>query len=136
MGIIFGNPEITPGGRALRFYSSVRVELRRSDQILFNNQLVGYKTKVKIVKNKVAAPFQMTVLDIYFGRGICKLEELISLGLKGNILQKIGSWYSYGEQKLGLGRDKRLENFLLLMLIYKNNCIIMLLSDYILLSNI
>lgn len=91
VGIIFGNPEITPGGRALRFYSSLRVELRRSEQILLNNQLVGYKTKVKIVKNKVAAPFQMTVLDIYFDRGICKLEELISLGLKANILQKNGS---------------------------------------------
>lgn len=91
VGIIFGNPEITPGGRALRFYSSLRVELRRSEQILLNNQLVGYKTKVKIVKNKVATPFQMTVLDIYFDRGICKLEELISLGLKANILQKNGS---------------------------------------------
>lgn len=112
MGIIFGNPEITPGGRALRFYSSLRVELRRSEQILLNNQLVGYKTKVKIVKNKVAAPFQMTVLDIYFDRGICKLEELISLGLKANILQKNGSWYNYGEQKLGLGRDKVREFFI------------------------
>ncbi|WP_342189416.1 MULTISPECIES: recombinase RecA [unclassified Spiroplasma] len=112
VGIIFGNPEITPGGRALRFYSSLRVELRRSEQILLNNQLVGYKTKVKIVKNKVAAPFQMTVLDIYFDRGICKLEELISLGLKANILQKNGSWYNYGEQKLGLGRDKVREFFI------------------------
>ncbi|WP_342263223.1 MULTISPECIES: recombinase RecA [unclassified Spiroplasma] len=112
VGIIFGNPEITPGGRALRFYSSLRVELRRSEQILLNSQLVGYKTKVKIVKNKVAAPFQMTVLDIYFDRGICKLEELISLGLKANILQKNGSWYNYGEQKLGLGRDKVREFFI------------------------
>ncbi|WP_342277857.1 recombinase RecA [Spiroplasma endosymbiont of Nephrotoma flavescens] len=112
VGIIFGNPEITPGGRALRFYSSLRVELKRSEQILLNNQLVGYKTKVKIVKNKVAAPFQMTVLDIYFDRGICKLEELILLGLKANILQKNGSWYNYGEQKLGLGRDKVREFFI------------------------
>ncbi len=107
MGIIFSNPEINPGGIALRFYSSVRVELRRSEQILLNNQLVGYKTKVKIFKNKVAASFQMTVLNIYFDHGICKSEELISLCLNGNILQKNGSWYScYGEQKLGLGRDK------------------------------
>ncbi len=107
-GIIFGNPEINPGGRALRFYSSLWVELSGSEQILLNSQLVGYKTKVKIVKNKVSAPFQITVLDIYFDRGICKLEELISLGLKANILQKNVYWYkyNYGEQKLGLGRDK------------------------------
>lgn len=112
VGVIFGNPEITPGGRALRFYASLRIELRKNEQILHNGVLVGYKTKVKIVKNKMAAPFQITFLDIYFDRGICRLEELISLGLRANILQKNGAWYYYEDQKLGCGREKVRDYFL------------------------
>lgn len=112
VGIIFGNPEITPGGRALRFYASLRLELKRSEQIINNNQLIGYKLKIKIVKNKVAVPFKTTILDIYFDKGICLMEEIITLAIQNNLLQKNGTWYNYGDEKIGQGREK-VRDFLL-----------------------
>ncbi len=105
IGVMFGNPETTPGGNALKFYSSVRIDIRKTAQIKKGEDVVGARTKVKIVKNKVAAPFLVTEFDIIYGEGISREGEILALGEKYDVIQKSGASYSYGEEKLGRGYD-------------------------------
>jgi recombination protein RecA len=105
IGVMFGNPETTPGGKALKFYSSVRIDIRKTAQIKKGEDVVGARTKVKIVKNKVAAPFKTTEFDIMYNEGISKEGELLALGERFKLVSKSGSSYSYGEEKLGRGYD-------------------------------
>ena len=105
IGIMFGNPETTTGGNALKFYSSVRLDIRRIGQIKDRDEVVGNQTRVKVVKNKVAPPFKQVEFDIMYGEGVSKLGELIDLGVKAGIVDKAGAWFSYEGQRIGQGRE-------------------------------
>ena len=112
IGVMYGNPETTTGGRALKFYSSVRVEIRRSEQIKQNGEIVGNKANIKVVKNKVAPPFKTTQVDIIYGKGISRDGEILDLAVEGNIVEKSGAWYAYNGEKIGQGRENA-KNFLI-----------------------
>lgn len=105
IGVMFGNPETTPGGRALKFYSSVRLEVRRAEQIKDGTDIVGNRTKIKVVKNKVAPPFKQVEVDIMYGQGISKVGELLDMAAEKDIVDKSGAWYSYNEERMGQGRE-------------------------------
>ena len=112
IGVMYGNPETTTGGCALKFYSSVRVEIRRSEQIKQNGEIVGNKANIKVVKNKVAPPFKTTQVDIIYGKGISRDGEILDLAVEGDIVEKSGAWYAYNGEKIGQGRENA-KNFLL-----------------------
>ena len=105
VGIIFGNPETTSGGRALKFYASIRLEIRRGEQIKVGADLVGNKANVRVVKNKVAPPFKTATLDIIFGEGISKTGEIVDIAAELDLIKKSGAWYSYNDEKIGQGRE-------------------------------
>lgn len=111
IGVMYGNPETTTGGNALKFYASVRLDIRRTGQIKDKDEIVGNATKVKVVKNKVAPPFRTVEFDIMYGEGVSKLGELIDLGVKAGVVEKSGSWYSHDSQRIGQGRENA-KNFL------------------------
>lgn len=105
VGVMYGNPEVTTGGRALKFYSSIRLDIRRSEQIKLGNDIIGSKTNVKVVKNKMAPPFKTCQVDIMYGTGISKEGEIVDLGVEAGALEKAGAWYSYKGEKIGQGKE-------------------------------
>ncbi|MBC1603760.1 recombinase RecA [Listeria rocourtiae] len=105
VGVMFGNPEITPGGRALKFYSTVRLEVRRAEQLKQGTDVIGNKTKIKVVKNKVAPPFRVAEVDVMYGQGISREGELVDMASEIDVINKSGSWYSYNEERIGQGRE-------------------------------
>lgn len=109
VGVMFGNPETTPGGRALKFYSTVRMEVRRSEAIKAKSEIIGNRTKIKFVKNKVASPFKVAEVDIMYGEGISKTGELLDMAVEKDIIHKSGSWFSYGDTRIGQGRENAKE---------------------------
>ena len=111
VGVMFGNPEVTPGGRALKFYSSVRLEIRRSEAIKLGTDIVGNKTSIKVVKNKMAPPFKSCSVDIMYGEGVSHEGELVDLASEVGIIAKSGAWYSYNGEKIGQGKENVKELF-------------------------
>ena len=105
VGVMFGNPEVTPGGRALKFYSSIRLEIRRSEQLKSGSDVIGNKTSIKVVKNKMAPPFKTCSVDIMYGEGISVEGELVDLASEAAIVEKSGAWYSYNGEKIGQGKE-------------------------------
>ena len=105
VGVMFGNPEVTPGGRALKFYSTIRLEVRRGETIKLGTDIVGNVAKIKVVKNKVAPPFKAVEVDVMYGEGVSKQGEILDLAVEHNIIEKSGSWYSYNGEKMGQGRE-------------------------------
>lgn len=111
VGVMFGNPETTPGGRALKFYSTIRLEIRRAEQIKDGTNIIGNRTKIKVAKNKVAPPFKRAEVDIMYGHGVSQTGELVDMAVEKDIINKAGSWYSYGDERIGQGRENA-KNFL------------------------
>ena len=105
VGVLFGNPETTTGGRALKFYSSIRLDVRRSEALKIGDNVIGNRTTIKVVKNKVAPPFKTAVVDIMYGEGVSKVGEIVDLGVSANVIEKSGAWFSYKGEKLGQGRE-------------------------------
>jgi recombination protein RecA len=109
IGVMYGNPETTTGGNALKFYASVRLDIRRTGQIKDRDEIVGNSTRVKVVKNKVAPPFKQVEFDIMYGQGISKIGEILDLGVKAGLVEKSGSWFSYDSVRIGQGRENAKE---------------------------
>ena len=111
VGVVYGNPEVTPGGRALKFYSSVRIDIRRTETLKSNGEMIGSRTRAKVVKNKIAPPFREAEFDVMYGKGISREGELLDLAVKLDVVQKSGAWFSYDGNRLGQGRDNVKEYF-------------------------
>ena len=109
VGVMFGNPEVTTGGNALKFYASMRIDVRRGEQIKSGTDVIGNKTKIKIIKNKLAAPFKTCECDMLYGRGLSREGSILDLAVANNLISKMGSWFSYGEERIGQGRDKAVD---------------------------